>query len=671
MPSPPFETARQENFGIGCAWRNSGGNIFLLERITISITWESFADNLLHEGSIATFKPLKATMIPETIDGLAYKDFSYDQETGYVNIVVDTRKTNWQKVMAAAYNAQSGEVSGPSALFTFGDNPPNQYKPAGGLDKDVYANAWQPVPERASLGAMLGRYDESLETFFPEPTVSKRPGVAVRWNADDPHYRALLRLTFDDYTPISISLSKLTEDSMIPDTAYNTVSHMIDGSRVVYTDSSTQKKTLITGIRMPEQDLSVTCRIDNGGAQDCKVKDGVVQLKFEMPGSDTVKETSYTLRFSNPDGSFHSLSVITVCGVQGKPKPFPSYYSEMQPYSTASLSAELKGGIPGTGLTYDPELGILRFAVNSESLLAAKSYDPTLAQAKVTILPPEDAAYYEFGTIAGTNIYDPVKYRLQSPSGERRPIVGYRYDQDVGYDYTDFFKAESFTLHNGKTSWYITNTFPEYTGAFAGRVDYVYWYADADDEEPIHISYFIKKFDPIATITKNKIVSSRNDVLKKPVSSPCLILESRAGTAAELQASLYPSADKTQYYELEMLDASGETISLQQKATLFVPYPDEYDQESFMALHPAIIHYTDEMEIAEVFEDDIEYVPEGMFITVRSLSPFVLTWDDSNIAVDVAVLPDTGDHSAPIMWLMLAGASLLVLASARRAQRQN
>lgn len=679
----PVETVREENQGITCAWRNGGGNIFLFERMTVSISWASREENKLSDSSITTFVPLKGNMVSNPVDGLAYKNFNYDQETGYVNIVVDTKNTDWTKVMASSYDAASGVVHGPGATFTFDSaNPPTMFKHAGGLDKDVYNSAWEYGLPNISMSAPLGRYDESTGLFFPEPTVSRRPGIAVRWDSDDPHYRALMYLTFDDYTPIPLSLSKLSQDSVIPDTSHATVQHSLDGSWVVYTDTDTTKKTLVTGVRLPAEGLKVSCRTDDVGEITCEIKDGVVLLPFELPGREVVKESSYTLLFRNADDSFHSLSVVSIRGIQGSPKPYPSYYGEMHPYPTANLSAELLGGIPGTSLTYDPALGILHFVVDSEKLAAAKSYDPTLAQAKVTILPVEGATHYRFGGVAGTNIYDPNRYGPQEPSGDIRPITGYRYDQDVGFDYTDFFTAESFTLHNGKAAWYITNSFPEYTGPYAGRVDCVYWYtSDDENAQPFHTSYFIKKFDPIATITESKIVSSRNDVLKKPVSSPAMIIESRAGAASTLQASLYPSADNTQYYELEMLDASGKPVDLDQKATLFIPYPDNLDQESFMALNPAIIHYTDDMEIVEVFEDDIEYVEKGMFITVRSLSPYVLSWEEvvdsgSGIVGDgagVDALPDTGDHSAPAMWLMLAGASLLVLAASvrRRTQRQN
>jgi len=659
----PADVSLQENQNVLWAWRNNGGQVFSFERITVSITWADKSPIVLG-GKKAAFKPLNAAVTCSSISTLPVS-CSYDASTGYVNIQIDTQdqNTDWTSVITGGYSAASEQVGGLSVNFAFPEDCSYAVYPFSGSTPDnmifgSISNSSDLPSNDYSFSLNIGRYDEELGMFFPEPIVSERCGIAVK-NGDAPPYeRALIRLTFTDNTPIPVSLNKV--HNITPD---NQFASFFDGNTLVYQLTGTPPHTVITRIQMPDGASSASYTTKDGAETSCAISGDNAEISFTSSSQDYVEETTYKLVFYKSDNTIHSISSLPIRYIHGNPKPFPHYQQNYTPFPDGELQAELVGGIPGTKLTYDPQTGVLHFGVESSVIAAAKSYDPTLAYARITVKPKKGFPYYSFGgrrssIICGKDI------PLPDLSDIRSFADGF-YQRDFGLDLTDFFRAERFVLHNGETSWFITNANPEYVGPYAGMVECIRWYRNQDGQNPDEkVYYYIKTFDPLCTITRNKIFSSRNDVLNHSVNSPCMIIEtaSRASAASPeftLQASLYPSGEGTQYYELDLLDSTGSVTTLNSDATLFFPYPDGYDAESFRALNPAIIHYNDDLEIQQVFDSNIEYAENGMFITVNSLSPFVVTWNESA----GASLPETGDMSHLILWSVLFCASIIAFAA--------
>ena len=93
----------------------------------------------------------------------------------------------------------------------------------------------------------------------------------------------------------------------------------------------------------------------------------------------------------------------------------------------------------------------------------------------------------------------------------------------------------------------------------------------------------------------------------------------------------YPQTNEenSSYYELYLIDESGERVSYsgKTKMELLMPYPDNYTAEELEMLEFAVTHYDSRHNVKETFnKNTITYMDNGILIEIFDLSPFLVSW---------------------------------------------
>lgn len=190
------------------------------------------------------------------------------------------------------------------------------------------------------------------------------------------------------------------------------------------------------------------------------------------------------------------------------------------------------------------------------------------------------------------------------------------------------------------------------TAANRGSDYLFYWYKNAGDQQPMLVEWIAETAEPIVLAPKTDSYPRRSSITQR-VETPVLIDEE--GRGWRLYAHYNAQQGESAYQvELKIKDANGQLITQFDKpVSFYLPYPDGVQASSFV-----LTHYANGVfgPATNVTVETDEY---GVFFTVQSLSPFVLSWAPSA----PSSLPATGD-SYPLAVLLcffaLSGAVLLL-----------
>lgn len=180
--------------------------------------------------------------------------------------------------------------------------------------------------------------------------------------------------------------------------------------------------------------------------------------------------------------------------------------------------------------------------------------------------------------------------------------------------------------------------------------------------------YIVKKLRPDAAPMTEPTIASEADMSEAAQMRPVMV------TTA--QDSLYLRSEITEEiknqsieYEIHLVDEEDEAVGVTGTAVLYLPYPEGMDEQSAADYEVVVRHVTDDgEEIYTTIDGSLTCTPYGFRMEVTSLSPFAVSWGKGS-AADVASLPQTGDRSHFMAYLLALIAAAGMLAGLRRGQR--
>lgn len=212
----------------------------------------------------------------------------------------------------------------------------------------------------------------------------------------------------------------------------------------------------------------------------------------------------------------------------------------------------------------------------------------------------------------------------------------------------------------GRTLVYLRNGI---TARYGGYVRVISWYDSLNAEKPRLIEYISITQEEFSVEVRNALIGSE-DALRSPVTEVTGI----SGQDWELVVRHDPQiGEDAIHYDLHVEDTSGIPRELGEETVFYIPYPDgyAYGDES---VEYVLYHYSSTYQ--SFVEVQLEPTPYGLRFVEDHLSPFVLMWNAAQSPVSAADLPQTGDHTPPVVWLLLMLAvSLASLVCVMRRRR--
>lgn len=184
----------------------------------------------------------------------------------------------------------------------------------------------------------------------------------------------------------------------------------------------------------------------------------------------------------------------------------------------------------------------------------------------------------------------------------------------------------------------------------------------------LNTEYIVKKLRPDAAPMTEPTIASEADMSEAAQMRPVMV------TSA--QDSLYLRSEITEEiknqsieYEIHLVDEEDEAVGVSGTAVLYIPYPEGMDEQSAADYEVFVRHVTDDgEEIYTTVDGSLTCTPYGFRMEVTSLSPFAVSWGKGS-AADVGSLPQTGDRSHFMAYLLALIAAAGMLAGLCRGQR--
>ncbi len=528
----------------------------------------------------------------------------------------------------------------------------------------------------------IANYSASTNTFVPR-VFDKEQGkdcaylIAVFFNSANEAYLAkyaTLRVTHRDANTRNVKLN------YVPKARISTSidAQVTDGSAVYTLETGHSVEKLVTTVSVPQGAKSFVMRY-NGKTTSGAATAQDIELSLEGTGNqDYFKSESasivwydgdYDAANNCPTGKVLLAERMDVYVSVGTPKAWLNYITD-DGVEKGDVSFKISTSAEGAAddfvkTEYDKESGTVNVslggAVPDVDLVQYKLYTEIKAPANATFYAY--CSMYDCAGFMGAGMtawyYDRVDKELAN--AKKFPVVN-----GVYVDEQTLFERADFAADQGLTVYYDYNA----TDADKGAMTVIDWFDD--NHIRIKRQWFATTFDSLATVVTQPIIT-------EPMSDemPQLIAEVPVSDY-NLQVTSYPqnSESGTQiHYELKLVDTDGNVVNFSNLSgagdiRLLIPYPEGASAEDFTF---TVNHYneagTSVQESVDTASATLKALDEGLLMTVKSLSPFVLSWGDPDSAVSADNLPKTGDSSNLFLYALLCCSSLAGIMLLRRKSR--
>lgn len=619
---------------------------------------------------------------------------------GQYQMVIHAKDTDWSAIAAQLFDTQRQMMSWQTPHV-------KPYPGAGGFKYEIAESAAQIKEKVEKLRSLtpsnnlsgnatlairnIGNYTPENGLFVPSSNQDVSTYV-LGWYKDGKLIAIELlksSVTFDDDTPFTITEEKIGAVSLLP--AANLNPAIIASMEIAKTDGSVSYRAqsasavgasvIETGVLLPQEitGKAVTCEIRKDLfsepatvlVESVSGKPGI-RISSAVPTDGSAQGYSYVLTFKDAQGNFLKAYNLTITIRTGEPIPFPLYHSDWEAIPSSRIQLQVSdesGSVPsGLGLSYDDGYGIVNYDIHTRLLPRNRSLDGILGT--VHILPPEGAkAYRLYPPYESSLSIRPDMYSMNnddSLNAEQRiansPLTRMNsfFGRNVEYP---FLQGKEIMLLDGHPYTLYELGLPD-MGELGGGFRLIYWYADEEGMELLSKEYLLVTHDPASAPAFTTPVSSESDLDTQSASLPRMIVrrENDDGETVLLYSDIVPqTSDNELHYELRLTDEDGtpvstETLKRLTPLTIYIPVPDDVDPLN-PALSFTVSHLNaDSTKVTESFsiaDGSLQLIEYGLCFTVDSLSPFVLSWDDSS-APDTSALPKTGDNSPEPFILLTA-----------------
>ena len=638
--------------------------------------------------------------------GIVLASERYDPRTGWLYLVVDSEKSDFGLALTNGYEASignllfRGEMIADTALASKPHESLN-FSPADETRIQEFTSNFRAHESNFGRGEgdvaywtwYMGSYNEQKGLFFPEKNTF---GNVIVWEKDDNNpYLFCIDLSYTSTEPISVHYKKLPAGAMKPDAGRvlgpDDVSAVQDGF-LRYTRKATDPLRITTQIVLPGYQAGWKAYSDFGGGGSAELPqvgqtaDGqpVFEIETWTEDGDFVYESSLSLQWRDPNGIVRDAYHLSISLIQGEKKPWPEYAAadpniqrpiyvvgSQKQFGENRFRVELINGFDGVSVSCDN--GILLQEVDNEKLIEQESRLFEDAMVAVSVVPPAGAVCYAVRYTGGQVVFGPGQmYYSEPPADEREAISG----DGLIEEWYPFFDWVSY--NSGKNVYYRSSI--DYPTDIGGYLPLYFWYDSFDATEPMLVEYYVRMAEPVELQSRTTILGDISDIPAGKEDKPFIVIAGFGdkGKNYTFHAQMYPTGENSRYYELQLLDHKGNAVPLPSlnasRYTVYIPHPKGVaaDQTAFY-----IRHFDASGDVVkELYSFDSEdpmrrlyQAPngKGIYFEVRSLSPFVLTWQEKEAApaptpVPAANPPKTGDRfpfgplaAAALLSLMAAG----------------
>lgn len=448
---------------------------------------------------------------------------------------------------------------------------------------------------------------------------------------------ALIEIVYTDNSSVKVEDIEVPSGRITLDANASEDSYKSSGV-AAYRFEQINVSTLTTTIAVPEGAVSVTSE-----GNVLTIKDNKIAIPMTDIGTDDYYASkTVSLLWYKEDGTVFDAERIVISVEVGNPVVWPNYIKN-DDFTKADTNAYfVKGGSKvSTGYmnaVYSANSGTVTVSANDS--IASANEDMTEYSLRVEITPPTDAAYGTSYGVVSTNmlgknpngytlsgiwnmyegLMDEVKNAKPGDEAYVEILGGKAYFDDV------LFKETSYKNDPGLKVYYDANQ----TNKSAATLQMIDW--RNENGVAIGRQWVAVQYQPMAYSKPVDVVSAA----PADAVTPVLVAE----TAVEgytLRVQSYPQTSETEtqiHYDLELLDENGENVSLSELNTdvqLLLPYQTEGGKEDNTVVY-TVNHYNANGGLKESITEEgnvtLERVDGGVLMTIKSLSPFVLSWEE-------------------------------------------
>ena len=618
--------------------------------------------------------------------GMVLASQSYNAQMGLLEYVIDTEKTDWATVLANSYRASSGQAYiqpgiklppdavGQRSIIYFVD--PSQY------ERDLLSSIENQTLKYgdAVQSQWIGKYDEANAMYMPEKSGWTR-SIAVVWydeNAGKLRGEFLaFSVSYTDGDAFTVQMPKVSMADVTPNVKNHAgVSANKDGNSVRYqVDQRYNAEYVYTAVAAPQiagKDTSLwTCYVGNQACEMANAGEYGLQRRSALIAhslftNDDIVSNSHALQWRDELGTTQQVVQLSSLMTFGTLNPWPTYIGWTSVPSSRMKLTYLNPIESGTSMDYDGNTGIAYFHIMPKEL--PESADYARAQMQLSITPPEGATAYQLakgnGTKAfgmSTNLENYFQNQFQSQPrysvSEKLTI-----DQRLFDSYPK--KGEEMTLY--KSAMIL--------GEFSAEYKVINWYKDINDAEPFKTEYVFLKMDDCLLQQITKPYNSEEEALQDKFTAPVVVIPNENSNEEMLfVAEIYPiDVDNARYYELRLIDQNGDAANLPAKAKIIMRYPEGITFDEAVNIRFDLRHLNNKHQTFETFSvenGNLHLEEDYLWFTPSSLSPFILEWTAATESAIDSALPDTGDHSWPLVilaMLAICSSALFVQLNRRR-----
>jgi len=650
-------------------------------------------------------------------------DVQYNEEDALLSIDIDCDHTDWALLAASvtgmkevriSYHVKNSQLMRTDSRLCVLDqkNADIMNAPMGLKEwaADMYSNmqeAKKTMPPEVFKGPYglrdgytnmisLFDYNEENETLIPKDYRNSTLFIGVM-NTDENLTDYSVR-----YTRVEISFSSygtqkadasMPATSVIPDNRVSTddgEDYHLSAGRLVYAlKNDTSYKSLDTGVKVPTGAKSLMLRIGSGGEPahiDAEGKTSVT-IGAAVPVADDSQDIIIAnliwydgkLEEGKATGTPVSAQRLVIEVKKGVPMPYPHYFTDAQAISASRIEmGEMKNGknfdIPFIDYEFnDTRDNNIEIKINKKKdAKPTANIDLTNAYLSVTIQKPENAKRFRYAPSSGSEVYG-----LRSVSAdmynEQIIILGGEPWQSISGNTVTLQESRMwnlFTLRERYDDPGLKIFYGNETEEGGANIVFIEWEMEDGTTKKEWLSFHI---DRISFVQDGEVADTMPE---SEVDRTTLVPENMRNRnvtnlklAVDTQPQLSAAGNQVQY-DVSLVDADGNAAKFgdyMKSAKLIFPVPEGATED----MNIVINHYEKEdslsaNETLSTADGSLEWTEAGLVGTVKSLSPFIISWGYEDVA-GVENLPDTGDDSMPLAVLIaMAVSSMAALLLMRR-----